>query len=121
MARVILDGTAGATPARSSRDSVETVATPGPRVVGNFANRREGGNFLPPCSCQESPVWNLLQPLVVLGAIVGLALALALVLEHGSEAARRVELGATPFPVIDGETEYPAWFPSLSLRQETVK
>ena len=100
---------------------METVATPGPRVVGDFVDRREEGNFLPPCSCQESPVWNLLQPLAVLAAIVGLALALAVVLEHGSEVARRVELGATPFPVIDGETQYPAWFPSLSSRMETVK
>ena len=66
-------------------------------------------------------MWNLLQPLAVLAGIVGLALALGLVLEHGSEALRRVELGWTPFPVIDGETQYPDWFPSLSSRTERLK
>lgn len=66
-------------------------------------------------------MWNLLQPLAVLAAIIGCALGLAVVLEHGSEAARRLELGAPAFPVIDGQTQYPEWFPSLSSRTERLK
>ena len=62
-------------------------------------------------------MWSLLQPLVWLVCIVATAFAGAIVLHHGPDVLHRLAWGATPFPVVDGETQYPRLIPSTRDEQ----
>lgn len=64
---------------------------------------------------------SVFAPVAWVVLLVAVSLVLGLVLEHGGDALRRVEMGAPPFPVIDGETRYPDWAAPLTARSEVTR
>lgn len=63
-------------------------------------------------------MFDLLKPVLWVALLVLVALAAAVLLEHGGDVLQRWAWGAPAFPVIDGETQYPDWFPSAGSRAE---
>jgi hypothetical protein len=55
-------------------------------------------------------MFDLLKPVLWVALLVLVALAGGVLLEHGGDVLQRWAWGAPAFPVIDGETQYPAWF-----------